>query len=111
VKQFIVYMLQCFDGTYYIGITNDVERRIGEHQQGVDPSCYTFLRRPVICVWSESFKYVRDAIRCEKHLKGWSHNKKSALVRGDWKLIKALSKRDELEATLRQAQRDSSSCR
>ncbi|MBV8728103.1 MAG: GIY-YIG nuclease family protein [Candidatus Eremiobacteraeota bacterium] len=86
-----VYMLRCFDGTYYVGITNNLERRIGDHQLGLDPSCYTFMRRPVLCVWSEAFKYVRDAIRCEKHLKGWSHNKKSALARGDWKLIKALS--------------------
>jgi len=91
VNRFVVYMLQYFDGTYYVGITNNFDRRLYEHQSGIDESCYTFTRRPVRCVWSESFKYVNDAIRCEKHLKGWSHNKKSALARGDWKLISVLA--------------------
>jgi putative endonuclease len=70
VKQFIVYMLRCIDGTYYVGVTNDLDRRLYEHQSGVDPSCYTYVRRPVVYVWSTSFQYVLDAIRCEKHLKG-----------------------------------------
>jgi len=93
MKTFTVYMLQCFDGTFYIGITNKLERRLYEHDTGADISCYTFMRRPLICVWSESFDYVFDAIRCEKHLKGWSHRKKSALARGDWRLVSALSKK------------------
>ncbi|MBV8363550.1 MAG: GIY-YIG nuclease family protein [Candidatus Eremiobacteraeota bacterium] len=85
-------MLRCFDGTYYVGITNDLDRRIWEHNYGIDETCYTFLRRPLLCVWSEMFHHVLDAIQCEKKLKRWSHNKKSALARGDWKMISALSK-------------------
>ena len=103
-------MLRCFDGTYYIGITNDLNRRVAEHESGSDPSCYTFMRRPVLCVWSQIFAEVLDAIRCEKKLKRWSHNKKSALVRGDWKLISALSNRVTTVA-LRQAQGDTGEAR
>ena len=105
MNDYFVYMLQCFDGTYYVGITNDLERRIGEHQYGIDETCYTFLRRPVLCVWSQVFHEVLDAIGCEKKLKRWSHNKKSALVRGDWKALAALSNA-KITATLRQAQGD-----
>ena len=105
MKYFIVYMLRCVDGTYYIGITNDLERRVAEHEWGRDRSCYTFMRRPVTCVWSQAFTEVLDALQCEKKLKGWSHNKKSALVRGDWKLIAALSNR-AVTVALRQAQGD-----
>ena len=57
-------------GTYYIGITNDLYRRVGEHESGQGPNCYTFMRRPVTCVWSQTFTEVLDAIRCEKKVKG-----------------------------------------
>ena len=91
MKTYYVYMLMCTDGTYYTGITNDVERRFGEHNFGIDPKCYTYSRRPVVLVHVSEFTEVWDAIDCEKRLKGWSHAKKSALVRGDWKMICALS--------------------
>jgi putative endonuclease len=84
-------MVMCTDGTFYVGVTNDVERRFGEHNFGIDPGCYTYTRRPVVLVYVSEFTEVWDAIDCEKRLKGWSHAKKSALTRGDWKLICALS--------------------
>ena len=81
---YYVYIVFCRDGTYYVGMTNDLEKRVAEHNVGVDPSCYTFRRRPVILAYSEAFADVWDAIGNEKKLKGWSHRKKSALVRGHW---------------------------
>jgi putative endonuclease len=39
---YFVYLLRCADGTYYTGVTNDVERRLEEHQSGCDPKAYTF---------------------------------------------------------------------
>jgi putative endonuclease len=86
-----MYMVFCTDGTYYVGVTNNLERRVGEHNYGVDPSCYTYQRRPVVLAYSQEFAYVWDAIDAEKKIKGWSHAKKSALARGDWKLISALA--------------------
>jgi len=93
VKRYYVYVLMCTDGTFYVGITNNVERRLGEHNLGIDPHCYTFTRRPVVCMHVSEFGQVCEALQCEKQLKGWSHAKKSALCRGDWALVRALAKR------------------
>jgi putative endonuclease len=91
MKNYYVYMVFCSDGSYYIGMTNDVESRIAQHNFGVDPNSYTFSRRPVLLVYSSSFSEVTEAIACEKQLKGWSRRKKAALARGDWVAIKRFS--------------------
>ena len=92
MKDYFVYMLFCFDGTYYVGMTNDIERRLGEHQSGIDEGCYTSSRRPVVLAYVQCFDDVWAAIANEKKLKGWSHAKKSALARGDWKMIQQIAK-------------------
>ena len=92
MNTYCVYMVMCIDGTYYVGITNDVDRRVAEHNLGVDEGAYTHSRRPVVAVHVSEFSEVLQAIACEKKLKGWSHAKKSALARGDWQMIQALSK-------------------
>ena len=83
VHDYCVYMLRCSDDSYYIGITNDMERRIVEHEEGRDSKCYPFRRRPVECVYSARFQDVLDAILWEKHLKKWSRKKKEALIQSD----------------------------
>ncbi len=88
MKRCYVYMLECNDGSFYIGITNDLERRVGEHNVGWDPSSYTHERRPVTLVYSEHFSNVDEAIRWEKQIKKWSRLKKMALVRGDWVAVR-----------------------
>ena len=92
VKIYYVYMVFCRDGTYYVGMTNDLDRRIAEHNLGIDPACYTFSRRPVILVYSSGSTDVWEAISGEKQLKGWSHRKKSAFVRRDWAAMKRFSR-------------------
>jgi putative endonuclease len=84
-------MLLCADDSFYIGITNDAERRVAEHQLGIDPRCYTYKRRPVRVVHVSDFRNVDDAIAVEKKLKGWSRAKKRALVAGDWQRIHELA--------------------
>lgn len=91
MKSYFVYMVICTDGTFYIGVTNDADRRVAEHNLGLDDGCCTYTRRPVVMVYSQDFHDVIQAIAAEKKLKGWSHAKKSALARGDWKLISALA--------------------
>ncbi len=88
------YMLRCADGSYYVGSHRgeDVMGRVGQHNHGVAGS-YTWSRRPVELVWSESFEMVLDAIAAERKLKGWSRAKKEALIAGDFKAISALSRR------------------
>jgi putative endonuclease len=77
-------MLLCADGSFYVGITNNLEMRVGQHQFGIDSRCYTFARRPIKLVHSSDFLNVDDAIAWEKQLKGWSRAKKLALIEGDW---------------------------
>lgn len=93
VREYFVYMLRCRDGTLYVGVTNDVQKRLEQHQQGGDPLAYTYSKRPVELVYVESFRDIQDAIAVEKRIKGWSHDKKEALIRGDVRLLKVLSKR------------------
>jgi putative endonuclease len=78
-----VYIVQCSDGSYYTGVTNDVTRRIDEHNHGIDSTSYTFSRRPVALVYSSSFEDYMEAIAWEKHIKRWNRKKKEALMRGD----------------------------
>ena len=88
-----VYILKCSDGTYYTGVTNDLIRRLTEHQMGYDPFCYTANRRSVELMYSCEFTAPNEAIAAEKRMKKWSKKKKEALFREDWDEIKRLSKK------------------
>jgi putative endonuclease len=91
MRSYYVYMLRCFDGSFYVGVTNDVVRRFGQHCDGWDPNCYTHMRRPLLLIYAGEFPLIRDAIAFEKQLKGWSHNKKRAFADRDWPLLKRLA--------------------
>jgi putative endonuclease len=87
-----VYMLRCADGSYYVGLTRaGIEKRLAEHQSGAFEG-YTSKRRPVELVWSEQFIWLKDAIACERQLKGWRREKKEALIRRDYEALKSLSR-------------------
>ena len=92
-RAFFVYILRCRDGSYYTGVTNNLERRLGEHQAGLNEGAYTHDRRPIKLVYAESYRYVADAIHREKVLKAWSHEKKKALIRGDREALRLHSKK------------------
>jgi tRNA/rRNA methyltransferase len=89
---FTAYMLRCSDDSYYLGHTNDLEKRVGEHQLGAIPG-YTRFRRPVELAWSENFSTRDEAVTAEQQIKGWSRAKKEALIRGDWDAVSALAKK------------------
>jgi putative endonuclease len=91
---FWVYMLRCADGSYYVGVTNDVTTRVLQHQQGIDPKSYSFTRRPVILVYSAYFTDVFEAIAWEKQVKGWSRKKKEALIAGEYEKLPPLAKKN-----------------
>ncbi len=91
-ENFYVYILKCCDESIYTGITNDLRRRIIEHQEGLLKGCYTHNRRPVILLYFEHFKDPISAICREKQIKKWSRGKKLALAKGDVGLLKQLSK-------------------
>ncbi len=91
MKYFFCYMLRCSDGSYYTGHTDDIDKRLGEHQAGAGGD-WTKARRPVELVWSEMFQYRDDAFACERQVKGWRRAKKEALIRRDWEVLVELSK-------------------
>jgi putative endonuclease len=80
---FWVYILRCADKSYYTGHTDNLEKRISEHQAG-EGNGYTSTRLPVALVFSQEFTDRDQALVCELQIKGWSRRKKEALMRGDW---------------------------
>ncbi|MCW2368322.1 GIY-YIG nuclease family protein [Sphingobium sp. B11D3D] len=87
---FWVYMLHCYGGAFYVGHTDDIERRINQHQSG-EIAGFTQHRRPLKLVWSEQFSTRIEALEMERRLKGWSRAKKMALIRSDWETIARLA--------------------
>jgi putative endonuclease len=93
LKVYVVYILECSDGSYYTGSTADLGKRLWEHEQGVVPSSYTYGRRPVKLVWtSEETQRYSEALKWERQIKGWSRLKKQALIRGDFDAIHEIVK-------------------
>lgn len=88
---FWTYMLHCADRSFYVGHTDDLEKRIAMHQSGQLPG-YTSTRLPVKMVWSQAFGSRDEALTAERQIKGWSRAKKLALIREDWPLISALAR-------------------
>ena len=91
MKKYYVYILLCKDNSYYTGITNNIEKRIVEHNHRPNKTSYTYSRRPVKIVYQEIFQNPNDAILWEKRIKGWSRKKKEALINGDFEELKRLS--------------------
>jgi len=84
------YILECNDGSYYVGHTDNIEKRISEHEQG-KISSYTKTRLPVKSVYIQDFMTRDEAINAERQVKGWSRKKKIALINNDWEEIKRLA--------------------
>ena len=74
--------MECADGSYYTGSTNNLNLRLMEHQGGMG-SNFTKKRLPVKLVYSESFDNIKKAFLREKQIQRCSRKKKSALIRGD----------------------------
>ena len=91
MKLYYVYILKCSDGLTYTGITNNIERRLKEHQEGLNKNSFTFKRRPIELIFAQEFNDVSQAIYFEKKIKKWSAKKKYALAKGDYDLLQILS--------------------
>lgn len=91
MKTYHVYILKCYDNSFYTGITGNFEQRWTQHQNGSFKNCYTFQRRPLSLVYFLEFDDVIQAIRFEKQLKGWSRAKKLALINGNFDRLQLLS--------------------
>jgi putative endonuclease len=87
------YMLQCSDGSFYVGSTHNLELRMWQHNEGHEGAAYTRHRRPVTLVWSAQFEHIGAAFAVEKQIQGWGRPKREALIRGDFDALPELASR------------------
>ncbi|MFA6254142.1 MAG: GIY-YIG nuclease family protein [Candidatus Paceibacterota bacterium] len=76
-----VYILECADKSLYVGCTNNLERRLEQHNNSKWGAHYTKIRRPVTLKYKEVFETLRDARRRESEIKGWRKEKKLNLFK------------------------------
>ena len=90
MQDFYLYILRCSNGSYYVGHTDNIEKRVAEHNEGM--ACvYTAQRRPVALVYVENYASRDEAFVAEHQIKKWSRVKKEAYIQQDWNLLKKLS--------------------
>ncbi len=87
-----MYILECADGSYYVGSTVEIERRLWEHNQGLGAK-YTARRRPVKLVFAAEFASIAEAFAAEKRVQGWRREKREALIRGDYEALPELARK------------------
>jgi putative endonuclease len=79
--QYSTYILECADGSFYVGCTNDIERRLKQHNNSKWGAHYTKIRRPVELRYAETFNDLKSARQRETEIKGWRREKKLALIK------------------------------
>ena len=90
---FFLYILQCSDSLFYVGHTDDIEKRLAQHQAGSSIG-FTFHRLPVKLVFLQSFQTRDEAFIAERKIKNWSRKKKEALINGNWNELVPWSKKN-----------------
>jgi predicted GIY-YIG superfamily endonuclease len=85
-----MYILECNDGSYYTGSTNNLELRLLQHQNG-EGANHTKKRLPVKLLYFEEFQRVDEAFYREKQVQGWSRKKKEALINNTTEKLNKLS--------------------
>ncbi|MCQ2096505.1 MAG: GIY-YIG nuclease family protein [Fibrobacter sp.] len=76
----------------YVGMTNDLKRRITEHKTKFNGQCFTAKYNVCKLVYFENFQFVNDSIKREKQLKHWNRQWKNALIckmNPEWKDLAA----------------------
>ena len=75
----LFYVLECKDGSYYAGYTNDLEKRIRVHNEGKGAK-YTRARKPVRCIYHECFETKREAMQAEYRFKQLTRDAKERYI-------------------------------
>ena len=86
MQPFYLYILKCSDNSYYLGHTDNLEKRIYEHNQGIG-GIYTSCRLPVQLVYHELFSSRDEAFQAERKLKKWTRLKKEILIYKGWEAL------------------------
>lgn len=77
---YFVYILECSDHTLYVGSTNDLAKRIKQHNESKRGAHYTKIRRPVTLKYSETFDTLGAARSREAKIKTYPREKKLNLI-------------------------------
>ena len=77
---YIVYILECVDKSLYTGATNNLEKRLREHNTAKRGAHYTKIRRPVVLKYFEKFNSLAKARKREAEIKRLSREKKLELA-------------------------------
>ena len=80
-KPFFVYILVCADGAYYTGHTDDIDRRLAEHEEG-GWCAFTTARRPIRLVWCEEAQTREEAKEVEYQIKRWQPGQEGGTASG-----------------------------
>ena len=86
-----VYILKCSDNSFYTGVTNNPSRRLAEHNNKKGGK-YTRIRTPVELIYKEVYPSKSQALKREIQIKGWTKQKKLALINNDREELIKLSK-------------------
>ncbi len=79
-KTWYVYILECSDKTLYTGSTNDLKKRLRQHNESKAGARYTKARRPVKLVYKEKASSLSAALKREVQVKNFTKEKKSELI-------------------------------
>lgn len=79
-NQHYIYILECSDGTYYTGYTNDLDKRLKKHNDGLGAK-YTKHRRPVKRIYEEVFETKSEALKREYAIKQLTRKQKIQLIK------------------------------
>lgn len=77
---YFTYILKCSDGTLYCGSTNNIDRRLEQHNHSKRGAHYTKIRRPVELVYTEAFESLGEARKREAELKNLRREQKMRLI-------------------------------
>lgn len=78
--KYFVYILECVDKSLYVGCTNNLKKRLEQHNNSKWGARYTKIRRPVVLKYSEEYKTLIEARRREQEIKDWRREKKLNLI-------------------------------
>jgi len=78
---YFTYILECADKSLYVGCTNNLEKRLRQHNDSKSGAHYTKIRRPVVLKYFEPFPTLKEARRRESEIKGWRRDKKLDLIK------------------------------
>ena len=80
-SRYWVYIVRCRDGTYYTGYTDNLIRRINEHNRGYGAKYLKRGKLPVELVFSKEYRYYKNALKAERRIKKLTRKQKENLIK------------------------------